>query len=49
MRDLSASFWRLRKRFGIAAPRVQVQSRLPWYWRWVGVAAVLAVSAAGAA
>lgn len=48
MRDLSGSFWRLRKRFGIAAPRVHVQSRLPWYWRWVGLAVMLAISAAAA-
>jgi uncharacterized protein DUF6776 len=49
MRDLSGSFWRVRKRFGIAAPKVHVQSRLPWYWRWLGLVVVLAVSAASAA
>lgn len=38
----------MRQRFGIAAPRVAVHSRMPWYWRWLGLAALLAVSAAGA-
>ena len=39
----------MRQRFGIAAPRVAVHSPVPWYWRWAGLAAVLAVAAAGAA
>jgi hypothetical protein len=39
----------LRRRFGIAAPRVAVHSTLPWYWRWVGIAALLAISAVSAA
>ena len=39
----------LRRRFGIAAPRVAVHSTLPWYWRWLGIAALLAISAASAA
>ncbi len=38
----------MRQRFGIAAPRVAVHSHVPWYWRWIGLAALLAVSAAGA-
>jgi hypothetical protein len=39
----------LRRRFGIAAPRVAVHSALPWYWRWLGIAALLGISAASAA
>ncbi len=42
-------FWKLRQRFGIAAPRVAVYSHIPWYWRWIGVAVLLGVSAASAA
>jgi hypothetical protein len=49
MRDVSGSFWKLRKRFGIAAPRVAVRSHVPWYWRWVGLAVLLGVGAASAA
>jgi len=30
--------WKLRQRFGIAAPRVTIQSQIPWYWRWIGIA-----------
>ena len=26
---------KLRRRFGITAPRVAVQSHVPWYWRWL--------------
>ena len=34
--------WKLvRQRFGIAAPRVEVQTQIPWYWRWVGIAKVI--------
>jgi hypothetical protein len=40
---------RLRRRFGISAPRVAVHSTLPWYWRWAGIAALLAVSGVSAA
>jgi uncharacterized protein DUF6776 len=39
----------LRRRFGIAAPRVAVHSTLPWYWRWLGIAVLLGISAASAA
>ena len=48
-RDLSGSFWKLRQRFGIAAPRVAIHSQVPWYWRWVGVAVLLGIAAASAA
>jgi uncharacterized protein DUF6776 len=30
--------WRtLKRRFGIAAPRVAVRTHVPWYWRWLGI------------
>jgi hypothetical protein len=38
----------MRQRFGIAAPRVEIQTRIPWYWRWVGIAVLLGVAAATA-
>ena len=47
-RPFAARLGKLRQRFGIAAPHVAVHSHVPWYWRWVGLAALLAVSAAGA-
>jgi uncharacterized coiled-coil protein SlyX len=32
--------WRtLKRKFGIAAPRVAVRTHLAWYWRWLGIAA----------
>ena len=40
---------RLKKRFGIATTRVAVHSTLPWYWRWLGIVALLGISAASAA
>ena len=40
---------KLKNRFGIAAPRVKVHSALPWYWRWLGIAALLGISLASAA
>jgi len=47
-RDISGRWWKVRKRFGIAAPRVAVHSPIPWYLRWVGVALLFALSAAAA-
>src|SRR6187401_2441733 len=38
----------IRQRFGIAAPRVEVQTQIPWYWRWAGIAVFLGVAAAAA-
>jgi hypothetical protein len=35
--------------FGIAAHRVAVRSTLPWYWRWLGLAVLLGISAVSAA
>lgn len=46
---MSGRLWKLRQRFGIAAPRVAVTSHIPWYWRWIGVAILLGISAASAA
>src|SRR5260221_9854349 len=42
-------FWKLRQRFGIAAPRVSVRTHVLWYLRWLGIAVMLAFSAALAA
>ncbi len=47
--DMAARLWKLRQRFGIAAPRVAVTSHIAWYWRWIGVAILLGISAASAA
>ena len=49
MKRVSARVWKLRQRFGIAAPRVAVTSHVPWYWRWVGFAMLVGLSAASAA
>jgi hypothetical protein len=46
---MAARFAKLRQRFGIAAPRVAIHTHIPWYWRWVGVAVLLGISAACAA
>ncbi|HTP62129.1 MAG TPA: DUF6776 family protein [Burkholderiales bacterium] len=40
---------KLRQRFGIAAPKVSVRTHVPWYLRWLGLAVLLAFSAALAA
>ena len=40
---------KLRQRFGIAAPKVLVRTHVPWYLRWLGLAVMLAFSAALAA
>jgi hypothetical protein len=46
---LSTKVLKLRRRFGIAAPRVAVRSEVAWYLRWIGLILVLACSAALAA
>jgi hypothetical protein len=46
---MAAFFSKLRQRFGIAAPRVAIYTHIPWYWRWVGIAVLLGISAASAA
>ncbi len=28
----------IKRRFGIAAPRVAIHTHVPWYWRWLSVA-----------
>jgi hypothetical protein len=28
----------IKRRFGIAAPRVAVHTHVPWYWRWLSIA-----------
>jgi hypothetical protein len=48
-RDISGRWSKFRQRYGIAAPRVAVHSHIAWYWRWLGVALLLGVSAASAA
>ena len=40
---------RIRQRFGIAAPRLTVQTHIAWYWRMLGLIAVLSCSFALAA
>lgn len=46
---MAGRLWKLRQRFGIAAPRVAVHTHIPWYWRWIGIAVLVGVSAASAA
>jgi hypothetical protein len=46
---MATRFRKFRQRFGITAPRMAVQTAVPWYWRWLGVALVLAVTGAVAA
>jgi hypothetical protein len=46
---LSTKVLKLKRRFGIAAPRVSVRSEVAWYLRWVGLILVLACSVALAA
>lgn len=49
IRDVTGRWSRLRRRFGIAAPRVEIHTQIPWYWRWVGIAILFGISAASAA
>lgn len=37
-------FKRIKRRFGIAAPRMTVQTQLAWYWRWLFMAVIGAVT-----
>lgn len=46
---MAGRFWKFRQRFGIAAPKVAVRTHVPWYLRWLGLALLLAFSAALAA
>ena len=49
IRDVTGRWSKMRRRFGIAAPRVAIHTQIPWYWRWVGIAVLLGISAASAA
>ncbi|HWQ38554.1 MAG TPA: DUF6776 family protein [Burkholderiales bacterium] len=31
----------MKRKFGISAPRVAVQSQVAWYWRWLAIAAAV--------
>ena len=46
---MAGRFWKLRQRFGIAAPKVSVRTHVPWYLRWLLIAVLLAFSTALAA
>ena len=46
---MAGRFQKWRQRFGIAAPKVSVRTHVPWYLRWLGLAVLLAFSAALAA
>lgn len=37
---MAAKLRKLRRRYGIAAPRVAVRTHVPWYWRWLRVVAL---------
>jgi len=46
---MASGRWKLiRQRFGIAAPRVEIQTQIPWYWRWIGIAVLFGIAAAAA-
>jgi multidrug efflux pump subunit AcrA (membrane-fusion protein) len=34
---MAGRLWKLRQRFGIAAPKVAVRTHVPWYVRWLGM------------
>ena len=46
---MASRLWKLRQRFGIAAPKMSVRTHVPWYLRWLGLAVLFAFSAALAA
>lgn len=46
---MASRLWKLRQRFGIAAPKVSVRTHVPWYLRWLLLAVLFAFSAALAA
>jgi len=49
IRDVTGRWAKVRRRFGIAAPRVEIHTQIPWYWRWVGIAVLLGIAGASAA
>src|SRR5258707_5817302 len=46
---MSKLFKQFRKRFGISAPKMTVQTHVAWYWRWLGMLVFLSLSLAVAA
>lgn len=40
---------RFRRRFGISAPKLTVRTHVAWYWRWLGLSVVGAITLAMAA
>jgi hypothetical protein len=47
---MASGRWKIiRQRFGIAAPRVAIQTQIPWYWRWAGIAVLVGIATAAAA
>jgi hypothetical protein len=40
---------KIRKRFGISAPKMTVRTHIAWYWRWLGMLVFLSLSLALAA
>jgi hypothetical protein len=38
--SINALIKRLKRMFGISAPRVAVHTAIPWYWRWLGLIAL---------
>lgn len=46
---MASGRWKvIRQRFGITAPKVAVQTHIPWYWRWASVAVLIGIAAAAA-
>ena len=43
IRDVTGRWTKMRRRFGIAAPRVAIHSQIPWYWRWIGLAVLFGI------
>src|SRR5258708_12344514 len=46
---MSKLFKQFRKRFGISAPKMTVQTHVAWYWRWLGMLVFLSFALALAA
>src|SRR4029077_10430122 len=43
---MAQPFRALKRKFGISARRMSVQTHVPWYWRWLGIMALGALVAA---
>lgn len=37
----------IKRRFGIAAPRVAIHTHVPWYWRWLSAGAFIGIVIGG--